>query len=129
MPAAPLAGAGSVQVGRAPDVPDAPGPADAALLLDMLHYITDDEVRLTLSRLREKLRPGAQLIVRVTIPLHERASVLRFVETTRLKILGIASYLRTAQQVRALITDAGFTITCEEPTAQGSEIIWFIAEK
>ena len=87
----------------------------------MLHYMTDDEVRLTLSRLREKLRPGAQLIVRVTIPLHERASVQRFVETTRLKILGIASFFRTAQQVRALITDAGFTITCEEPTAQGSE--------
>ncbi len=59
MPAALLASRGAVQVGRAPDIPEAPGPADAALLLDMLHYITDDEVRLTLSRLREKLRPGA----------------------------------------------------------------------
>jgi predicted exporter len=124
-----IGGRGSVQVGRAPDIPKAPGPADAALLLDMLHYITDDEVRLTLSRLREKLRPGSQLIVRVTIPLHDRASVLRFVETARLKILGIASYLRTAQQVRTLIVDAGFALTCEEPTAKGSEIIWFIAEK
>ena len=86
-------------------------------------------MRLTLSRLREKLRPGAPLIVRVTIPPHERASVLRFIETTRLKILGIASFFRTAQQVRALISDAGFTITCEEPTAPGREEIWFIAEK
>lgn len=120
---------GSVRIGRAPKIPDAPDPVDAALLLDMLHYITDDEMRLTLSRLREKLRPGGQLIVRITIPLHERASLLRFVETTRLKILGIASYVRTAQQVRVLIVDAGFTITVEEPTAQGSEIIWFIAEK
>jgi uncharacterized protein len=124
-----IGGRGAVQVGRAPDIPGVPEPADAAMLLDMLHYISDDEVRLTLLRLREKLRPGAQLIVRVTIPLHERASLLRFFETTRLKILGIASFLRTAEQVRALIQDAGFTISCEEPTSQGSEIIWFIAER
>jgi precorrin-6B methylase 2 len=120
---------GAVQAGRAPDIPDASPPADAALLLDMLHYITDDEARLTLSRLHERLRPGARLIVRVTIPLHERASVQRFVETVRLRVMGRASYFRTAQQVRALIMDAGFTLTCEEPTAQGSEIIWFIAER
>jgi len=119
---------GSVQLGCAPDIPDTPEPADAALLLDMLHYITDDEVRLTLNRLRGKLRPGAQLIVRVTIPQHERASLLRYVEKTRLKILGIASFFRTAEQVRNLIEAAGFAITCEEPASQGSEIIWFIAK-
>ena len=118
---------GSVQVGRAPDIPAVPEPADAALLLDMLHYLTDDEARLTLVRLREKLHPGASLIVRVTIPSHERASVQRFIETTRLKVLGIVSFFRTAQQVRALISGAGFSITCEEPTAPGREEIWFIA--
>jgi len=124
-----MASRGSVQVGRAPDIPEVVKPADAALLLDMLHYISDDEVRLALSRLREALRPGAALIVRVTIPLYKRAPVLRFVETTRLKILHIASYFRTAQQIRALIEGAGFAITSEEPTARGSEVIWFIAER
>jgi len=118
---------GAVQVGRAPDIPAVPEPAEAALLLDMLHYVTDDEARLTLARLREKLLPGATLIVRVTIPSHERAPALRFIETTRLKMFGIASFYRTAQQVRALISEAGFTIACEEPTAPGREEIWFIA--
>jgi len=120
---------GSVQVGRAPAIPAAPVPADAALLLDMLHYLTDDEVRLTLERLHEKLRPGAQLIVRVTIPLHERPSVKRFIELVRLKIEGIAPLFRSGRQVRSLIECAGFTITCEEPIARGSEVFWFIAER
>lgn len=120
---------GMVQLGRAPEIPEVPGPADAALLLDMLHYIPDDDVRLTLSRLREKLRPGARLIVRVTIPLYDRAPLLRFVENTQLKLRGIASFFRTAQQVHDLIESAGFAITCQEPTAPGSEVIWFIAEK
>ena len=101
----------------------------AALLLDMLHYLTDAEARETLIRLGEKLLPGAALIVRVTIPSHERAPVQRFIETTRLKVLGIVSFFRTAQQVRALISGAGFSITCEEPAAPGREEIWFIAQK
>jgi len=95
----------------------------------MLHYLTDDEVRLTLERLHEKLRPGAQLIVRVTIPLHERPSVKRFIELVRLKIEGIAPLFRSGRQVRSLIECAGFTITCEEPIARGSEVFWFIAER
>ena len=120
---------GSVQVGRAPDMPDIPEPADCALMLDMLHYLTDDEARLTLARLHEKLCSGAMLIVRVTIPTYDSAPVQRFVETTRLKVLGIVSFFRTAQQVRSLIQGVGFTITCEEPTAHGSEVIWFIARR
>ena len=118
---------GTVQVGRAPDIPAVPEPADAALMLDMLHYLTDDEALLTLVRIREKLLPAATLIVRVTIPLHECAPILRVIESTRLKIFGIVPFFRNAQQVRALITGAGFSIMCEEASAPGREEIWFIA--
>ena len=120
---------GRVQAGRAPDMPDIPEPADCALMLDMLHYLDDAEARETLIRLGEKLLPGAALIVRVTIPSHERAPVQRFIETTRLKVLGIVSFFRTAQQVRQLISGAGFSITGEELAAPGREEIWFIAQK
>jgi trans-aconitate methyltransferase len=120
---------GRVQSGRAPDMPDIPEPADCALMLDMLHYLDDAEARETLIRLGEKLLPGAALIVRVTIPSYERPPVQRFIETTRLKVLGIVSFFRTAQQVRQLISGAGFSITCEEPAAPGREEIWFIAQK
>jgi SAM-dependent methyltransferase len=118
---------GAIQMGRAPDIPAVPEPADAALMLDMLHYVNDADARKTLMRLRDKLRSGAALIVRVTIPSHERAPVQRFIETTRLRVLGVVSFFRTAQQVRTLISDAGFSITCEEPTAPDREEIWFIA--
>ena len=45
-------------------------------------------------------------------------------------MLGIVSFFRTAQQVRALISDAGFSITGEEHLPRpGREEIWFIAQK
>ena len=120
---------GVVQVGAAPDIPEAPEPADAALLLDMLHYITDAEVRLLLARLRDKLRPGAALIVRVTIPNYARAPVQRFIEITRLKFSGTVAHFRTKSEVRSLIAEAGFTISRVGPTAPGREETWLIAER
>jgi 1-acyl-sn-glycerol-3-phosphate acyltransferase len=39
-------------------------PADAALLLDVLHYITPDAQRRLLARVRQALRPGGRLVIR-----------------------------------------------------------------
>ncbi len=124
-----IGGRGRIQLGRAPEIPIVHGHADAALMIDMLHYLTDDEARLTLTRLYEKLIPGATLVVRVMIPLRKRTPFRRFMETRRLKIFGIVTYYRSQQQVRSLISGAGFFITCEEPSSPGREKFWFIARR
>ena len=41
---------GFITRGRAPDVPTVPEPADLALMLDSVHYLKDDELRLTLRK-------------------------------------------------------------------------------
>lgn len=118
---------GSVLSGRAPDIPPVSEPADAALVVDMLHYIDDAAARLLLVRLRAALRPGALLIVRVTVPRYSRPPLLRLVEQARLKLFGVAAFFRTAEHIKALLTYAGFTLSFEEPSAAGGEVTWFIA--
>ncbi|MGD9248616.1 MAG: MMPL family transporter, partial [Desulfobacteraceae bacterium] len=59
---------GSVEQGLAPRVPKVPHAADAALMLDMCHFLDDDDFQLTLSRLNQKLRQGGFLIIRAVLP-------------------------------------------------------------
>ena len=46
---------GSVHTGRAPDLPDIWGHSDHVLILDMLHYLDDEELKLVLERIYEIL--------------------------------------------------------------------------
>ena len=118
---------GSVKIGRAPDMPPFDGIADAALFVDSMHYLTDDEVALTLQRLRKKMCPGGVLIIRVTIPSAHHLPLERRIETTRLRLCKIRSYFRSELQIRSIISGAGFELTCVEPTALHREETWFIA--
>jgi len=60
---------GSATVGKAPDLPAAfPDQVDTVLMLDMIHLISDDELRLTLQRLHRKILPEGKLILRTTVP-------------------------------------------------------------
>ena len=101
--------------------------ADAALFIDIMHYLSDDEVALTLQRLRKKMCPGGVLIVRVTIPSAHHLPLERRIETTRLRLYKISSYFRSESQIRFIISGAGFELTCVEPTALHREETWFIA--
>ena len=118
---------GSIIQGSAPDVPDVPVPADVAVMLDMIHYLTDDELKLTLHKLRELLRPEGRLIIRVTIPLKEPAPWHRQIEKIRLKIRGIKSYYRDSDEIEKLVSQAGFKISKIQPSGQNREETWFMA--
>jgi ubiquinone/menaquinone biosynthesis C-methylase UbiE len=118
---------GSIVQGSAPDVPDVPVLADVAVMLDMIHYLTDDELKLTLKKLAGLLRPEGRLIIRVTIPLKEPAPWYRQVEKIRLKIWGIRSYYRDPDEIEVLISQAGFKISKIQPSGQNREETWFMA--
>jgi cyclopropane fatty-acyl-phospholipid synthase-like methyltransferase len=108
-------------------VPDVPVLADVAVMLDMIHYLTDDELKLTLKKLAGLLRPEGRLIIRVTIPLKEPAPWYRQVEKIRLKIWGIRSYYRDPDEIEVLISQAGFKISKIQPSGQNREETWFMA--
>jgi predicted exporter len=118
---------GHVQVGLAPDIPDFPGEADTALLLDMIHLITDEEFLLTLARLRGKLRTDGSLIIRATVPSRGGFAWKRWLEEKRIKFGECISHFRTEKEIRDIIANAGFEVTHTELSAPGLEEIWFIA--
>jgi hypothetical protein len=118
---------GVVEVGRAPDIPNVPGEADTALLLDMIHLITDNELTLTLERIRTKLLPEGILIIRATVPSLKRLPWTRWLEMTRIRFHNMKPRYRSKEEIQSIISKTGFNITKTEISAPGKEEWWFIA--
>ena len=121
---------GSAAVGKAPDLPAAsPDQVDTALMLDMIHLISDDELRLTLQRLYDKIVPEGKLILRTTVPSRKRVPWLRQIEEWRLKALHLTPHFRSSEEVTALLSEADFMVEIKEPTALDREETWFICRR
>jgi uncharacterized protein len=121
---------GVMQVGQAPAIPEIPERADAVLLLDIIHMLSDEELQLTLERLRDRMLPGVKsvLILRCTIPSRKRPSFERWLENTRRLFNGLDIHFRSAAEVAHALTQAGFRINLTEPSSLDKELYWFIAE-
>ena len=117
---------GEVRQCGAMDLPLDGERADAILLLDVLHYLSDAEFREFLGRARPVLSPEGRLIIRVTIP-GEGFRLFRFVEVTKLRFKGVKYYFRRAEPLVRLLENAGFKVELVEPTASGREETWLIA--
>jgi len=107
------------------DLPLDHAEADAALLLDVLHYFRDEEITELLSRLRASLSPQGRVIIRLTLP-GPFFSLFRFVEESRLRVKGTRPYWRSKEKVLEILENAGFKVELVEPTAPGREETWFI---
>ena len=77
---------------RALDLPLENEGADAVLLLDVLHYFSDSDLREFLGRIRSVLSVEGRLVIRVTIP-GVGFRLFRFVEELRLRFKGEESIL------------------------------------
>ncbi|SEM43486.1 Predicted exporter [Syntrophus gentianae] len=121
---------GTAETGRAPDLPHLPEPPDTALMLDMIHLLSDGDLKLTLQRLFASLKPGGRLIVRVTVPSEKAPPWERMIEDRiRLRFQGLKPWYRSIEEMRRHLAEAGFAVLLQEPTAPGREGIWFVAEK
>ena len=123
-----IGGRGAATVDRAPHIPEAPQKADTITMLDMLHYLSDGDLALTLSRLREAAAPECRLVIRATIPTMTRSPWTTRIEQLRLRIFKIPSYYRQVSDIEKAMLDAGFRVTKIEPSAPGREEQWIIAE-
>ncbi len=119
---------GTVAVGRAPDLPKLPEPADTVLFLDVIHMLSDADLALTLVRLRDRMAPGARLVLRATVPVHARPSFERWLEKTRLRLHGAPVSFRSSAAVTHALAEAGFRIVSVEAAAPNRELYWFLAE-
>jgi SAM-dependent methyltransferase len=119
---------GLVKQGSSPDLPDFQGQPDLVLMLDMAHYLSDDQLRKTLLHLNKKMRPGARLILRTTVPSAAAPPLYRRVETIKLRLAGRPAYYRFVDHVKELIAQGGFVIEQAQTSGQGREEYWFIGQ-
>ncbi len=120
---------GSVEVGRAPDLPKVEGEVDYGVMLDMLHLINDHEVRLAFQRLYDKLTADGTLVVRATIPSDKPNPWKRWIEATRLKISGRPNRFRSENEITDFMTKAGFSVNVFASDTAGIEEKWFMGKK
>ena len=117
---------GEVRPCRAQDLSLKNERADAVLLLDVIHYFSDLELREFLGRIRPVLPRSGKLIIRVTIPGLGFA-LFRWVEGMRLRVKGRTPNFRTREQIIRILEEADFKPELLESTAPGREETWVIA--
>jgi ubiquinone/menaquinone biosynthesis C-methylase UbiE len=116
---------GKVLPCKALDLPLENERADAVLLLDVLHYFSDQELRKFLGRARPVLPQEGRLIIRITIP-EEGFHLFRSVEVAKLRFKGVKYYFRSKEQYIRILEDSGFKVELVEPNAPQREETWFI---
>jgi len=128
---------GVIKVGAAPDLPDAPEKADTAMILDVIHMLSDEDLRLTLTGLRERLSENGRLVLRATLSSDLKSGpgaaqqkhiiFKRLIEVMRIRIFkGICDF-RTERRLRDILDGAGFEVTAVEQSAPGHEEFWFVS--
>ena len=120
---------GSVQLGRAPDLPEVEGRVDYALMLDMLHLINDEELRLVLQRIYEKLEAGGTLLIRATVPSGRKVPWKRWLEATRLKLTGMQERFRQEKEIVGFMAATGLSVEVFSSPTTGVEEKWFVGKK
>ncbi|MDP2644443.1 MAG: MMPL family transporter [Desulfobacterales bacterium] len=117
---------GVVTLMRAPGLPEVPGPADLALMLDMIHYLDDDELRLTLQGLYGALARNGSLIIRAALPPEGRLSRARawWFGGVKYKISGNPCYYRSFDEIAAIILGVGYKIERSVPSGSKGDMVW-----
>ncbi len=118
---------GFITRGRAPEIPRVPEPADMAIMLDCIHYLKDDELRLSFEGLGRSLSRGGTLIIRTVVPPGRRFSLLWWWENCKLRIHGTQCCYRSLEQIAALVLQAGFRVELTAPSGSKGELVWMIA--
>jgi len=117
---------GVIDCGGAPDMPRAPAPADMATMLDMVHYLDDEALRLTLERLSGSLRPGGVVFIRAALTPERKFPWAWWLERLTLKVRGIPAYYRSVNEIRMKLMEAKFTVEHTAMSGSDRDLIWFI---
>jgi len=117
-----LGARGEVHELAAPALPAGTPPFDLALLLDVAHYLDDDDLVATLAGIRRRLAPDGVLLMRATVPLAPRPTWLRRVEAWRLRRRGLTPRFRGVEALAAALEGAGFKAEIE-PIAPREEAL------
>ncbi|MDX9787130.1 MAG: MMPL family transporter [Desulfobacterales bacterium] len=122
-------GRGEVICGRAPDLPPAPFPVDGAFMLDMMHFLPDVQLRATLTGLNGLMVSGGRLLIRSVMVPTRRMAFGWWMEHLKQKLNGVPTFYRSGDDIRAILTQCGFSVQCVRPSGYDGELIWFKSTK
>jgi hypothetical protein len=98
-------------------------------MLDMLHYLTDEELKLVLERIYEILEPDGSLLIRATVPVPGKIPWKRRIEMLHLKMIGVPERFRLEGIVSHFMKEAGFDVQIHPPQTREVEENWFVGIK
>lgn len=119
---------GTMLVGAAPDFPDIPGSVDRVMLLDMSHYLSDEQLVATCTHCFRALADGGMLLIRFVTRPQGRLSATWYLEDWRVRLRGGRAWYRSPEQWQRLLSDAGF-VELNLQAAINSELFWLSGRK
>jgi len=96
-------------------------------MLDMIHYMPDDELERLLKEIHGRLSSSGRLILRVTVPSQKRFAWERWLEIFRNRISRVDIWLRSAPVVTDILNRSGFRVVLREPCRPAREETWYVA--
>ena len=98
-------------------------------MLDIVHYLNDEALRLTFKNLYDRLKRGRQLIIRASIPPTRQTPWVWWLENFKLKLNQTPSYYRSAETLQTMLVETDFIVDQTKPSGAHGELVWFIATK
>jgi predicted exporter len=120
---------GQVVQGRAPDLPPTPECADGAFMLDMIHFLSDAQLTLTLERLHARLAQGAPLTIRAAMFPERRMKGFWWIDNLGNRLKGIETHWRPAERIQSLVTQCGYDVAKMAPSGDRGDLLWVCAVK
>ena len=117
---------GRVSAAAAPEIPKVPCPVDVVMMLDMIHFLNDDEMHLTLKRLSAILDLKGCILVRAALPPAYRFPWVWWLENLKYKLSGVPYYYRTGVEIEKIIHQAGLDIELTAPSGSRGDLVWLI---
>jgi predicted exporter len=118
-------GRGQVICALAPDLPPIPSCVDGAFMLDMMHFLSDAQLRTTLIGLHDKMAPGARLLIRSVMVPTRRMKWCWWLENLKHKMGGTPAVYRSAEQIKTILGQCGFDVQRVQPSGPHAELLWF----
>ncbi|MGB5749676.1 MAG: MMPL family transporter [Desulfobacterales bacterium] len=120
---------GSVKTGGAPDIPAVSQPVNLAIMLDIVHFLNDDELKLTFKQFFDCINPGGHLILRAAVPPTRRAPWAWWLDNFRLKLDQIRPNHRSPESIETMLIETGFIVDQTKPSGANGELVWFMVTK
>ncbi len=122
-----LGGKGVMKTGKAPDIPLVSDPVQLVIMIDMAHFLNDEDLILTLKRVTACLDKNGALIMRVVIPPEKKGSWIWRLENLRHKFFKIKPYYRSIEKINNFIKQSGFASVKNYDSGSARELVWFVA--